>query len=203
MIVYRFATYGTPLRTVSASQPGRYNFAAEPDPTQYLALHPLGPLAELMRNADLRMPDQIRAVRTRTWALDVRLDDVPEVTFDTAAQYEISADELVSDDYRACQGLAGRLREQAPGLIAPSAALPGTRNAILFGPRVASPYLTTPVSELDVPASITAEDGRPLESLADIVRFKGDTHLALDAWQRDAEFRFAEPDWSLNLEGQT
>jgi len=125
-----------------------------------------------------------------------------EVTFDTADQYEISAEELVSDDYRACQELAGRLRGQAPGLIAPSAALPGTRNAILFGPRVASPYLTTPVSELDIPASITAEDGRPLVALLDLVRFRGDPHPALDASQRGAEFRFAEPNWALTLYGQ-
>jgi hypothetical protein len=197
VIVYRFAAHGTPLRTVPASQPGRYNLAAQPDPTQYLALHPLGPLAELMRSADLRTPEQIRAVRTRTWALDVNLEELPEVTFETADEYEISAEELVSDDYRACQDLAGRLRGQVAGLIAPSAALPGTRNAILFGPRVSSPYLTGPVSELDVPASITAEDGRPLESLAAIVRFKGDTDPALHAWQRDAEFRFAEPTWAL------
>jgi hypothetical protein len=200
VIVYRFAAYATPLLTVPASLPGRYNLGDEPGPTQYLSLHPLGPLAELVRNADLRRPEQVRAVRTRTWALEVVLDELAEISFDSADQYGISAEELVSDDYRACQQLADRLRGQAPGLIAPSAALPGTRDVILFGPRVAAPYLTARLSMLDVPASITAEDGRPPVALLDIVRFEGDSHPALDAWQRGADFRFVEPEWALTVE---
>jgi hypothetical protein len=200
LIGYRFAAYATPLRTVPASQPGRYNIAAEPDPTQYLSLHPLGPLAELMRSADLRTPEQVRAIRTRTWALDASLDGLPEITFDNADEFDIRSEELVSDDYRACQQLANRLRGQISGLIAPSAALPGTRNLILFGARVAAPYLTAPVSELDIPVSITAQNGRPLVALIDLVRFRGEVHTALDAWQRGLEFRFAEPDWALTRE---
>ena len=53
MICYRFASFATPLRTVPASQPARFNRGDEGDPTQYLSMHPLGPLAELMRNAEL------------------------------------------------------------------------------------------------------------------------------------------------------
>jgi RES domain-containing protein len=150
VICYRFAAFATPLRTVPASQPGRFNAGTESDPTQYLSLHPLGPLAELMRNADLRTPEQIRAVRMRTWALNAPIDDLPEITFDTAELYGISASELVGDDRQACQELAARLRANTDGLIVPSAALPGTRNAVLFGARVAAPYLTTPVSTLEI-----------------------------------------------------
>ena len=81
MVCYRFAAYSTPLRTVAAWQSARFSRADEGDPTQYLSLHPLGPLAELMRNADLRAPEQVAAVSTRTWALEVSLAGLPEITF--------------------------------------------------------------------------------------------------------------------------
>ena len=197
MVCYRFAAYATPLRTVPAWQPARFSRGDEDDPTQYLALHPLGPLAELMRNAELRQLEQLHAVSTRTWALEVPINDLPEITFATAERFGITADQLVADDYRPCQELATKLRAQVEGLIAPSAALPGTRNVVLFGPRVAAPYLTRPVSTLDIPASITADGARPPGSLRSAVRFAGDTHAALDAWQNGTEFRFAEPSWSL------
>jgi hypothetical protein len=184
---------------VPASQPGRFNRGDEDQPTQYISLHPLGPLAELMRNADLRTPAQIRAMQMRTWALNVPLDGLPEITFDTADLYDIAADDLVGDDQEACRELANRLRTDAPGAIVPSAALPGTKNAVLFGPRVAAPYLTKPVSELDIPASITADRGQPLLSLVSVVRFKGDPHVELEAWGRGRPFEFSEPDWSLPL----
>jgi hypothetical protein len=117
-----------------------------------------------MRNADLRSEGRIRAVQIRTWALDVPLDGLVEISFDIADQFSITADELVADDRNACQQLGAELRATVPGLIVPSAALPGTRNVILFGPRVAAHYLTQPVNPLDIPASITADFGRPLSS---------------------------------------
>lgn len=198
MICYRHAAFATPLRTVPASRPARFSSGGEDEPTQYLALHPLGPLAELMRNADLRTLEQACAVQTRTWALDVPLDGLLELDFDTADRFGITARELVADDCASCQELAGRLRRRRlPGLIVPSASLPGTRNVVLFGPRVAAPYLTEPVSTLDVPASITAEGARPLLALLGIVRFRGEPHPALDARERGSAFEFAEPEWAL------
>jgi hypothetical protein len=197
VVCYRFASYATPLRTVPAWQPARFSRGDEDEPTQYLALHPLGPLAELMRNAELRSPDQLRAVSTRTWALEVPIEALPEITFATAEQFSISAEQLVGDDYSPCQDLAARLRADIDGLIVPSAALPGTRNVVLFGPRVAAPYLTRPVGVVDVPASITADGARPPGSLRALVRFAGDRHTALDAWRSGTEFLFAEPDWTL------
>jgi len=197
VICYRIAAYATPLRTVPASTPGRFHHGDEDLPTQYVSLHPLGPLAELMRSADLRSEAQVRAVRIRTWALEVPLDDLAEIDFDAAGAYGITADQLVSDDREACRQLGSRLRDEAPGAIVPSAALPGTRNVVLFGARVAAPYLTEPVSGLDIPASITADGGRPPLALLALVRFVGDPHPALNAWKRGASFRFTEPDWSI------
>lgn len=197
MICYRGATYATPLRAVAVSQPGRYNAADEDDPTQYMALHPLGPLAELMRRADLRTAEQVGGVRMRTWALEVPAEDLPEITFDSADQFGITAEDLVSDDHRACQQLAGVLRGEISGLIVPSAALPGTRNVVLFGPRVAAPYLIRPVSSLDIPASVTAEAGRPPTSLLSLVCFVGQLHPARAAWEQGTDFRFVEPGWAV------
>ncbi len=194
---YRLAAYATPLRTVPSAQPARYHVGTEAEPTQYLTLHPLGPLAELMRNADLRTPDRILAVRARTWVLRLDLAGLTEISFASAEEHGIAPDELVADDRGACQRLAGRLRGEVPGLVVPSAALPGTRNVVLFGARVAAPYLTKPVSDLDVPASITADGARPPTTLAGFVRFRGDPHAELEAFRRGVPFRFREPDWSL------
>ncbi len=198
MILYRHATFGTPLRTEPARQPGRFHDEGQAEPTQYLCLHPLGPLAELMRGHSLRLPEQIRQVRARTWALRLTHDDLPEITFDSAGDHGLKARDLVADDPARCRRLATALRRTGtPGIVVPSAALPGTRNVVLFGPRVGSPYLLEPLGEVDVPASITAHAGRPVASLIDRVRYRGDVHAGLRAWQRGDAYAFDEPDWSV------
>jgi RES domain-containing protein len=200
MVGYRLSTYGNPLRTEPARKPGRYHTGEEDSPTQYLCLHPLGPLAEFMRANDLRSPEQVRHVRQRTWALRIDLDGLPEATLSNADDFGLDAPSLVADDLRSCQDLGTRLRDDTPGLIVPSAALPGTRNLVLFGPRVGSPYLLEPISTVDVPASITAHAARPILSLLDIVRFHGEPHAAVEAFSRGEEFEFDEPGWELTRE---
>ena len=198
VIVYRHATFGTPLRTEPARQPGRYHGEDQASPTQYLCLHPLGPLAELMRGNTLRRPEQIRQVRARTWALRLTGDDLLEITFDTAREHALEPGDLIADDQTRCRRLADDLRRAGtPGIVVPSAALPGTQSVVLFGPRVGSPYLLEPLGEVDVPASITAHDGRPVASLIELVRFRGEAHTELEAWQRGEAFAFDEPDWGL------
>jgi RES domain-containing protein len=198
VIAYRFASYATPVRTIADSRPARFHRGGEPEPTQYLSLHPLGPMAELMRSNDLRAPEQLAATRVRTWALEAAIDELDEINFDNAERWGISAAELVADDQSACRALADGLRtNDVHGVIVPSAALPGTRNVVLFGPRVAAPYLTTAVSPVDIPASITSEGGRPPTSMTDVVRFIGDPHSALEAWSHGDDFEFVEPDWAL------
>src|SRR5438477_2859061 len=118
MIGYRLATYGSPLRTEPARQPGRYHSGEEEAPTQYVCLHPLGPFAEFMRSNSLRRPDQAREVRERTWALRLELHDLPVLRFSDAREFGIDPAELVSDDPSACRTLAARLRGDAvPGVI--------------------------------------------------------------------------------------
>jgi len=198
VVAYRQANHGTPLRTEPARAPARYHTGLEPSPTQYLCLHPLGPLAEVMRRNSLQTEEQLRAVRLRTWALRVADDRLQEIGFDNAAGYGIDSAALVDDDVTQCQQLAEALRPTGrPGIVVPSAALPGTNNVVLFGPRVGSSYLLEPLGGVDVPASITAEGGRPIAGLLDRVRFRGKPHLALEAWRRGEDYAFEEPDWGF------
>lgn len=185
MICFRQSSYRTPLRTSFQAQqrPGRYHRGVEPEPTQYLCLHPLGPHAEALRFFDARTVDAARALDLRTWAVHVPEDGLTEVPFDEA---------LVADDYAACQELAETLRASGrAGAIVPSAALPGTRNLVLFGGRVTAPYEQVELRGAELRASITGEHGSALASLVALVRFRGTPHPG-------AGFEIREPSWAVS-----
>jgi hypothetical protein len=134
-----------------------------------------------LRFFDARTADDARALDLRTWAIDVPADGLVEIPYDDA---------WVADDYAACQGLADTLRTAGhAGAIVPSAALPGTRNVVLFGGRVTSPWLAREVRPLEARASITGEHGAALAALTCVARFRGMPHPGMD-------FEFAEPSWS-------
>jgi RES domain-containing protein len=201
MVVYRQANFGSPLRAVPSRLPGRYHSSRDASPTQYLCLHPLGPLAEFMRNNSTRQPEQVLQIHARTWALRVDVDDLPQITFDSASDFGLASHDLVADDQGRCREVAAELRAGGiRGIVVPSAALPGTSNVVIFGPRVGSPYLFDAVGEVDVPASITAHAGRPIVSLLDRVRFVGEPHAAFEAWTAGETFAFDEPDWEISTE---
>ena len=194
---YRLASWRRPLRTEPSRVAGRFHRMTEESPTQYVCLHPLGPWAEFLRASGLRTAEQLAFVRHRTWALLVDLDGLPRIRFDDAGGYGLRSGDLVSDDLRACHRLADRLRaEDVPGAVVPSAALPGTDNVVLFGERAAAPYVVEPLSAVDVPASLTADGGRPPLGLLDRVRRRGSAHAALEAWRAGEPFRFTEPSWA-------
>lgn len=195
VVAYRLSSWESPVRTEPSRLDGRYHRAGELEPTQYFCLHPLGPWAELMRARDLRTPEQVLAMRERTWAAVLDVEGFVRIGFEDAREHGLRPGDLVSTDYRACQRLADRMRGLGvPGLIVPSAALPGTENVVVFGARVAAPYtLEAPVSAIDVPASLTAEDGRPLLSLLERVVYRGERFPQI--W-KDPEFAFSEPSWA-------
>jgi hypothetical protein len=181
VICFRQADYLTPVRASQAQRrPGRFHRGTEDEPTQYFCLHPLGPHAEAMRRFGTRAAGAARQLDLRTWVLQVPADGLVDLEFD---------ERWVADDWSACQELGNSLRESgAPGLIAPSAALPGTRNVILFGPYSASPY-DRPLRAGEIPSSITGEHGCALETLIGLVRFRGQRHPGRD-------FVFREPGWN-------
>jgi hypothetical protein len=195
LTAFRLATWRRPLRTEPSRVPGRYHAATDVDATQYLCLHPLGPWAEFLRGEELR---DVTVVRQRVWALRLRVGGLVRLGFGEATEHGVRPGDLVSDDHRACRRLAARLREQgATGAIVPSAALPGTRNVVLFGPRVSSPWTVEPLGPVDLPAGLTADAARPPAALVDAVRFRGDPHAGLEAWRAGEEHVFTEPSWAV------
>lgn len=193
LLCYRLSNHDTPLWAHPNTLENRYNKPLE-GPTQYLALHPLTPWCELLRRQDLRDPDLLSEMRMRVWALRVEADEVQELTFDNPGE-ELSADDLVADDWGPCQDFATRFRDTNPmaALIVPSAALPGTRNVVLFGVRASVPYLAPKRGRIDVALSVAGEDARAPANLLPMVRFEGQQHEALEAWRMGRPFAFREP----------
>lgn len=200
-IGYRCAAWETPCWYDPNPQAGRYNRAGEA-PTTYLGLHPLTPWAEYLRAGNARVEADLLNARPPTWAVRIDLDpgEFIELTFDDPGP--LAPDDLVSDDWAACQALAAGLRSDedplAPkAIIAPSAALPGTRNLILLAPRVLSPYLTEPIDRfIDTPGAATAVDGHAPLNLLDMVhrRASGARHPGLAAWEEGEETYLQEPE---------
>lgn len=191
---FRLATWDTPLRVNPNRTAGRFNRENSPA-TQYIGLHPLTPWAEYIRAHGLTSREDVTDRRLRTWSMRVITSEVTEVDFEDAADYGLEPHDLISDDWTACQDFADRLREDAAApkvLRVPSAALPGTRNIVIFGERVDIPYLWTPVDEGDLPACIVAEEGRPPEKLLELVRHQGQPHAEFEAWAAGQRFDFAD-----------
>jgi len=196
LVAYRLASWDTPLWVNPNRIAYRYNRAGS-GPTQYLSLHPLTTWAEHLRGEDRRTIDEVLELRARLWAIRVVVPELSDLTFDNAADFGLRPQDLVGDDHGPCQAFGDRCRGN-PGMPkvwrAPSAALPGTRNLVLFGPRVASGYLTDPIDpEVDVPAAIAAEDGRALHTLLSHVCYVGMLNAEYQAWTQGMTFEFEEP----------
>lgn len=165
-------------------------------PVQYWSLHPLTPWAEIMRAQGLRDVEDSAELRQRVWAARLVLPQIANIGFSNATDHGLEPHHLVSDDYGACQELGERcIKDPAMPkvLTVPSAALPGTRNLVIFGPRVLIPYGMDPLGEEDAPASISAEQAEPPGGLAPLVRHFGAPHEGLVAWERNEAFDFVQP----------
>ena len=192
--VYRSAEWDTPWWDRPNRGPGRFNRRLS-EPTQYLSEHPLTVFAERLRALGRPAVEDIDTIRWRCWVMDVPLEGLTIVDFDSAATFGIAPEELVDDDWSACQDLAERRRQAGDvGILVPSAALPGTRNVVLFGRRLTSPYLLPPVDpEIESPTGHTAEDSIPPEEVLPFVRWHGDEHAELKAWQEGRTYVFLDP----------
>jgi hypothetical protein len=201
LIAFRLANYETPLWAVENFSAGRYN-DADTGFTQYLSLHPLTPWAEILRNEDRQTRDRALLMRYPLWAIRAQLDDDPfALTFDSARHVGLAPGDLVSDDHGPCRSLAQAFRaEGPPAFMAPSAALPGTRNLIVLEPRVLTSWEQAPVDEIDWPGALAAQDGRCPEGLWDLVHYRsaGTPHAALEAWEAGEDFVFEEPEVSVS-----
>lgn len=195
MLAFRLSSWDTPCWVLPNRSPGRFNRSGS-GATQYFCCHPLGPWAEYMRRAHLISAEELLQVAMRIWVGRIPTSQVVDVSFDTARSFGLDPQDLVSDDYTKCQDFAERCRgnPELPKVIrVPSAALPGSDNIVVFGPRVLAPFQVEAVSDIDLPASVVAEDSRPLHTLVENVRYFGGAHAALEAWHRGEQFRLEEP----------
>lgn len=194
VVAYRSADWDTPWWAGPNRGLGRFNRVSS-DPTQYLSLHPLTVIAERLRGLGRGVLADVDTIRWRCWAVELDTAGLVTVDFDSAARFGLAPDELIGDDWAPCQALADRRRAAGDrGLVVPSAALPGTRNVVLFGARVASPYLITPIDPgIDVPTAQVAERSTPPEELIIFVRWHGELHAEIESWRNGNPYVFQDP----------
>lgn len=192
-VAYRHAAYDSPWWAYPSSREGRFHRPGV-DTVQYLCLHPLGPVAEMLRH-NLGPGGDPDDVLLNLWAVRVEVDDLVHISFDDCASYGITPDQLVGDDYRPTQALADRMRAKgSPGLIVPSAALPGTDNVVLFGIRLLHPYLWPPLMAEEIPTGHISDGARPAREVASLVRWLGDPHPSLGQWKTTGSYEpFDDP----------
>jgi RES domain-containing protein len=136
-IVYRATSYDTPLWVFPNRRPGRWNDPDDGTIAQYCTLDAAAPLAEFVRHEDLRDPDDAQEVRLSVWQLQLLEGAMLDLSSpDKAANQGVEWDDLVSDDWRACQQLARDLLDAGGrGVVAPCAAFPGSLSVTVFGAR--------------------------------------------------------------------
>jgi hypothetical protein len=182
-VAFRATSYDVPLWVNPNRRSGRWNIAGQ-GCTQYLALDAEAPIAELLRHEDIRDESLAAHYSTGLWQLKVDLGAVVDYsTFDTAEQAGFPPDALVEDDHERCQVEARRLMDMgAVGLLSLSAALPGSVNLTIFGPRVPVPWNTTARLASAIPAQ-RLTTGHPPEGLTKRVRYFGEQHALLASYR--------------------
>jgi RES domain len=183
LIAYRHAAYDTPWRVAPSPAGGRFHRPGDRI-VQYLCLHPLGPAAEMLRHivGPDRDPDHLVL---NLWV--ARLDvDATVVSFANCHDWDITPDQLVGQDSEPTRELAERVSQDGhEGMIVPSAALPGTQNLVLFGPRLLQSYLMAPLSSGEVSTGHLTDGARSVAEVVPLVRWLGEPHPALEMWVND------------------
>ncbi|WP_067967872.1 RES family NAD+ phosphorylase [Mycolicibacter icosiumassiliensis] len=191
--VFRHAAYDTPWWAFPSSRPGRFHRGRQ-DTVQYLCLHPLGPAAEMLRHqiGPDGDPDHLML---NLWAAVVDVPGVVAIDFANCTDHGITPDELVGEDYAPTQHLADTVRQSgAPAMIVPSAALPGTHNLIVFGPRLAHPYLRPAHTTEEVPTGHLTDGARAATEVVPHIRWPGESHSAVEQFKTTGHYqRFADP----------
>lgn len=193
LTVYRHAAYDTPWRVLPSARGGRFHRPGQ-DTVQYASLHPLGPGAEMLRH-HVGPDGDPHQVLLNLWTAAIDVGDVAWVDFGDCRSYGRTADELVGDDYRPTLELADTVRAAgAAAMIAHSAALPGAYNVILFGARLAHPFLWEPIMPEEIPTGHLSDGARPAAEVTAHVRWFGTPHAAAEQWKRTGSYdKFDDP----------
>jgi RES domain-containing protein len=183
-LAYRYSNYDTPFWARGNTKPGRWNVPGD-GPTQYLSLSTDGAWAELIRAEALSTEDEVAQISMTIWQAEVEQAAVVDYSeFSGAEAAGFPAEALVDDDYSRCQREGRRLRERGyMGVIAPSAALPGTLNLTLFGGRIAVDWNSTPHLASSISAAVLTK-GAPPPGLLPRVRHYGTRHAGFQAYAR-------------------
>lgn len=176
-VVYRATTYDTCLWVSPNSRPGRWNNPEGGTVAQYCALDVAGAIAEMVRSEDLRDVEAARELRVDIW--EMRIDEGALIDYSSpslAVDQGFGWEALVSNQWRQCQEEGQRiLAEGGRGVLAPSAALPGSLTLTLFGPRTEIAWSAEPSLSIQVPARHILQ-GAPGDGLVRDTRFFDDTY---------------------------
>lgn len=157
---------------------------------QYVALSPAGAWAELVRYFALRTPEAVVEQRRSLWQAYVVLDDVADLsTFDDWTACGLDPEVAVADDHAECQKLAAWLQgEGYRGVLAPSAALPGSVNLTVFGGRYEQLAADDPSAvrgrdpDRWLRVALAAEGAHPPKELVTRTRYRGQPHGGYEDW---------------------
>lgn len=171
-----------PLWASASRRGGRWNLSHQ-DATQYAALSAEAPFAELIRHENLRTEEEAAMLRTTLWQLRVDEGALADYsTFEKAEEAGFPPEALVDDDHERCQAEAAWLRSHGlRGVLGPSAALPGSTNLTLFGPRVAVQWDVPPKLAFALPVQRLAT-GAPPRGLVGRVCYYGQAHAGLRSY---------------------
>lgn len=152
--VYRVTSYDTPLWVFPNRRPGRWSHPDDGTIAQYCTLDAAAPMAEFVRHEDLREPVDATEARLSLWQLRIAEGAVLDLSSpESAAAQDVDWEELVSDDWNACQELGREIVAcGGRGVLGPCAALPGSHSLTVFGPRSEIGWSAEPRLAIQVPA---------------------------------------------------
>lgn len=134
----------------------------------------------------LRDEREASLLRVSLWEVELHESAIADYsTFELAEAAGFPPEALVDDDHERCRKEAQHLAGHgARGVLAPSAALPGTTSLTLFGPRVEVAWATCAKLSTEVPVRRIGGKGAPPADLLDRVRQYGDPHPDLERFRR-------------------
>ncbi len=185
-VAFRYSNYDTPFWVRPNSEPGRWHWVGD-GATQYLSTTVDGAWAELIRAEGLRSEQEVELIRMPMWVAEVHVQRVADYsTFEKAEAAGFPPDALIDDDHTRCQEEGKRLRRAGfQGVVAPSAALSGSGNLTLFGPRIASTWQLKPLLASSIPAMKIAVGAAP-EGIVGRVRHVGERHQLYEEFRAGA-----------------
>jgi len=181
--VYRVTTYDVPVWASPNRRDGRWNVAYT-GCTQYFCLDAEGPYAEMLRAENLQTEQEAATYSVVLWQLLVDEGAIVDYSsFEKAEAAGFPADALVDDDHARCRAEATRLQALgATGVLSPCAALPGSVNLTIFGPRVPIAWGERVTLASMIPHQRLARGSAPA-GLVGRVRFYGTRHAGFESFR--------------------